>query len=487
MTGRGGLGRRLVSESAIYGLGGIANQALTVILVPIYARQLGEGGMGVVAVINATLSLSQLIAALALPQAFFRAYLKNAETDADRRSALAGSFGLRLAVSLGFLALYSAASVPLTALVFGDLADLPLLFLIGPIVFCDSLNLVPLSFLRAERRPREYALISFGRAIIGTVLIVGLVVGLDMGPLGVVLGSVGSAVISAAVGMFIYLRGTSVGPRWDPKLNRSMLAFSLPLVPAALASWGLNLSDRYILNIHRGFEELGVYATGYTGGLVINALAIAPFTLAWGAAYWEIGRGDDAPVIFRRVLTLFTVAASGAALALAGIGTDAIRLLLTPGFDDARYIVPFSAFGMVLYGVYTIVATGLNLTSHTGWLPLTMGAAAATNLVLNLVLIPSMGMIGAGISTIAGYGLLAVTTGAVAQRHYRVEWDLARVIASLGIAGGLSAAALLGPDMLLWRLGCIAAYPVAVVALGVVDRRDFARIGSAIRRRLPGA
>ena len=142
---------------------------------------------------------------------------------------------------------------------------------------------------------------------------------------------------------------------------------------------------------------------------------------------------------------------------------------------------------MVLYGVYTIVATGLNLTSHTGWLPITMGAAAATNLVLNLVLIPSVGMIGAGVSTIAGYGLLAVTTGAVAQRHYRVEWDLGRVIASLGIAGALSAAALLGPDMLLWRLACIAAYPAAVVTLGVVDRRDIVRIGSAIRRRLPSA
>ena len=486
MSGRPGVGRRLVSESAVYGLGGIANQALTIILVPIYARQLGEGGMGVVAVINATLSLSQLIAALALPQAFFRAYLKQAESGADRRAVLAGAFGLRLAVSLGFLAVYSFASVPLTGLVFGDLADLPLLLLIGPIVFLDSLNLVPLSFLRAERQPRAYALISFGRAVIGSVLIIGFVVVLDMGPLGVVLGSVGSALISATMGMIVYLRRAAVGPSWNPSLTRSMLAFSLPLVPAALASWGLNLSDRYVLQVHRGFEELGVYATGYTGGLVINALAIAPFTLAWGAAYWEIARSDNAPVVFRRVLTLFTVAASGAAVALAAIGTDAIRLLLTPGFDDARYIVPFSAFGMVLYGVYTIVATGLNLSSHTGWLPITVGAAALANLALNLLLVPGLGMIGAGISTIAGYALLAVGTGLAGQRHYPVGWDLPRVIGTLAVGGGLAAASLLGPDLLAWRLACIAAYPLAVVALRIVDRRDLERIWAAIRRRQPG-
>lgn len=486
MSARGGIGRRLVSESAVYGLGGIANQALTVILVPIYARQLGEGGMGVVAIINATLSLSQLVAALALPQAFFRAYLKQAETGAERREVLAGSFGLRLGVSLSFLALYSAASVPLTVLLFGDLADLPLLLLVGPIVFLDSLNLVPLSFLRAERQPKAYALISFGRAVIGSLLIIGFVVVLDAGPIGVVLGSVGSALITAGAGMAVYLRRTAIGPRWNPALSRSMLAFSLPLVPASLASWGLNLSDRYVLNLYRGFEELGVYATGYTGGLVINALAIAPFTLAWGAAYWEIARSDDAPAVFRRVLTLFTVAASGAAVALAAIGTDAIRLLLTPGFDDARYIVPFSAFGMVLYGVYTIVATGLNLASRTGWLPMTMGLAALTNLGLNLLLVPSLGMFGAGIATVAGYALLAASTGAAAQRHYPVAWDLPRVMGSLAIGGGLAAAALLGPDAIAWRLACIAAYPLAVVALRIVDRRDVRRVADAVRRRRSG-
>ena len=484
MSARGGLGRRLVSESAVYGLGGVANQALTIILVPIYARVLGESGMGVVAVINATLSLSLLFATLALPQAFFRAYLKDAETDAERRRVLAGAFGLRLAVSLVFLALYSVASVPLTSLVFGSMADLPLLLLVGPIVFLDSLNLIPLSFLRAARQPRTYALVSFGRAVLGSLLIIVFVVALDLGPLGVVLGSVGSALVTAVIGMALYLRRTGIGPRVDLGLSRSMLAFSLPLVPAALAGWGLNLADRYVLNAFRGLDELGVYSVGYTGGLVINALAVAPFTLAWGAAYWEIARSDDAPAAFRRVLTLFTIGASAGALALSALGTDAIRLLLTPGFDDARYIVPFSAFGMVLYGVYQVVATGLNLTSHTRLLPLTMGAAAITNVALNLLLVPGLGMYGAGIATIAGYLVLAIVTAAVSQRHYPVAWDVPRVVGTLALASGLGTASLLGPDSTLWRLGCLVVFGVAVVVLRLVDPTDVARARMTVKRRL---
>jgi O-antigen/teichoic acid export membrane protein len=320
--------------------------------------------------------------------------------------------------------------------------------------------------------------------VLGSILIIGFVVVLDTGPIGVVLGSVLSALVTATIGMAVYLRRTGIGPRWNARLTRSMLAFSLPLVPASLAGWGLNLSDRYVINAYRGFDELGVYATGYTAGLVINAVAIAPVTLAWGAAYWEIARSDDAPLVFRRILTLFTVAASGAALALAAIGTDAIRLLLTPGFDDARYIVPFSAFGMVLYGTYSIVATGLNLTSHTRWLPVTLGAAALANLALNLLLVPAIGIYGAGIATIAGYGLLTASSGLVSQRYYPVPWDLPRVFGALALGGGLAAAALLGPDLLIWRLACIAAYPLAVVVLRIVSAADVRRALAPVRRRL---
>ena len=89
----------------------------------------------------------------------------------------------------------------------------------------------------------------------------------------------------------------------DRRLARHMLAFSLPLVPASVASWTLNLSDRYLIAAFHGPAAVGTYSAGYTVGLAINALAISPFTLAWGAAYWEIAKQDDARAVISRVLT----------------------------------------------------------------------------------------------------------------------------------------------------------------------------------------
>ena len=147
--------RRLLGESAVYGLGGVANQALAIILVPIYARQLGSEGYGTVALLTTTLSTATLIATLAMPQAFFREYLREAVDDRQRRAVLRTTLGLRLIASLAALAIMLLLAWPLAELILGGADSWLLMALIGVVVLFDTLNLIPLSFLRAERRPHR--------------------------------------------------------------------------------------------------------------------------------------------------------------------------------------------------------------------------------------------------------------------------------------------------------------------------------------------
>jgi O-antigen/teichoic acid export membrane protein len=478
-----GFGARLASDSLVYGLGGVANQAVAVLLVPIYARELGPPGVGVTGVLNATISLALLLIGLALPQAFFRWYLREASSRGEQQRVLRTVLGIRIAASLAGFAVVLLAVVPLTALLYdGD--HLLVFALVAPIVLFDSFNAIPLSFLRAQRRPREYVAMSLTRAVVGTILILGLVIALDFGVVGVALGAAIAAGASAAIGLGVLLRSGTARPRLDVSLARPMLGFALPLVPAAIAGWALNLSDRPLLQVIGGDTDLvGIYTLGYTGGLVVNALAIQPFALAWGAAHWEISRADDAPPTFARVLTWFLALASGVALLLSAIGTDAIRLLAGPAFEMSRYIVPFSAFAYVLYGAHAIAASGLSIVGRSKLVALTMGAAAGVSVSLNLALIPLLGMFGAAISTVAGYLLLAVLSGRLSQRHYPVPWQLGRGALIVVIAAGLSAAALLGPDHVAWRLLCVAVYPALLLGLRVVRIEQARTLASALRRR----
>ena len=478
---RGWLVRRLLSESAVYGLGGVANQALSVLLVPLYARQLGVADYGILAVLITTQSLTTMIVSLALPQAFFRSYLNEAADPAERATVLRTSIALRATVSTAGLALFSVLGFPLAALL-GAPERAPLVLLIGPIAFLDSVNTLPLSVLRAERRASAYATLAFLRAGLALVCIIVLVVGLGLGIAGVLIGSLIAAAVAASVGLAIVGGASDWRIGWNGRLVRHMLKFSLPLVPAALAGWALSLSDRYIIQAVDGSTAVGIYAGGYTIGLAISALIVQPFGLTWGAAYWELSHETYAKRLFARVLTGFTVGASFIALALSALGTDIIRILLTPAFDPGRWVVPFAAFAYVCYGIYSVLGTGLNLESQTRWLPITIGVPAALNVILNLVLIPRVGYMGAAFSTLLCYALLALLTGLAAHRYYPVPWELGSTLAALTLGFGLAELALFGPDAVVWRLACVLVYLPLLVLARVIRWSDVGLLRSALQR-----
>ena len=478
-----GQASRLAGDALVYGIGGVASSAVSILLVPIYARQLGDAGVGVTGVLNSVIALSLVLFGLALPQAFFRWYLKEATDRHERARVIGTTLTIRVAGSLIGFVIVLAGAVPLTALLYGG-EYLPVFALAAPIILFDSFSSIPLSVLRAQRRARAYVAVSLTRALLGTLLILTLVVPMGIGVVGVAAGSAIAAAISAGVGVAALLRLRAARPSLDADLAGRMLRFALPLVPAGLAGWVLNLSDRPLLQVMTGDEAVvGVYTLGYTGGLVVNALIVQPFSLAWGATMWEIARRDDAPSIFARTLTWFLAVAAGAALLLAGLGTDALRLLVGPEFELSRFIVPFSAFAYVLYGAYTITASGLGIVGRSALVATTMAVAAASAVAMNVALIPLVGMFGAALSTLVSYAFLAVLSGAVSQRHYAVPWQLGRAAGILGIGGVLSAAALLGPDHALWRIGCVLAYAPILLATRLIEPSDARAVVRSLLRR----
>jgi len=481
-AGGRGFGARLAGDSLVYGLGGVANQVVAVLLVPIYARQLGPEGVGVAGVLNSTVSFATLLVGLALPQAFFRWYLREATTAGQAARVLGTTLTIRIAASIAGFGLVLLAAIPLTALLYAG-QHLVVFALAAPIVMFDTFNAIPLSYLRAGRRPRDYIVISISRAVVATVLILGFVIVGRFGVAGVALGGAIAAALGAILGAVALLRAGAMRVAYDRSLSRAMLAFALPLVPAGIAGWTLNLSDRPLLQVMTGSAEIvGVYTMGYTAGLVINALVVQPFSLAWGAAYWEISRSDGAPATFARVMTWFLALASGVALLLAGLGTDVLRLLVGPAFESSRFIVPFSAFAYVMYGGYLIASAGLNIAGRSKTLAAVMVGAATLTLVANLVLIGPLGMYGAAVSTVAGYALLLFMTARSGQGAFRVPWQVGRGATIMAIAVGLSVAALLGPDHLLWRVACVAAYPPVLLAVGLVRVDQGRRLLDVLRR-----
>ncbi len=479
---RRSLARRLATESAIFGLGGAANQILNFLLVPLYAAALGIAEYGVFAILNSMLALGSTLAGFALTQSFFRTFLRDAETEGDRRQALATALTLRLLVSGVAVTLFIVSAPFLTGGLFGDSRRLGVVLLLAPNIFLDTLNMIPLQFLRGTRRPGWFAAIVGVRAVASAVAIVVFVFPLEMGIFGAVLGGVVGSLAASVVAFPMLARFGGLSLQWNVPLMKSMLAFSAPLVPAAAAGWFLNLSDRWLLQLFEGSRVVGIYSLGYALGVAVNVFLIQPFLMTWAAAKWDVYRGAGAPRVYAEVTTAFITLSAFAALGLSALGTDAMRILFPAGADAGRFVIPFSAFAYVFLAGHTMAMTGLHVVSRTSVVGITMVLAAGVNLGLNLILIPALGFIGAGIATVLSYALLAVATAILSHHWYPVPWELRKLAIVVGLAAGLSAAAVMGPDHPLWRIACLLVYAPALMLLGAVPIQTLVNLLRSARR-----
>jgi len=335
------------------------------------------------------------------------------------------------------------------------------------------------SLFRVEERSTAFVAASLANVLITVGATVLLVVGLDKGATGAVVGNfVGT--LCVYVPLLVYRR-FQLGLVFDRELFRQMNRFGLPLVPSALALWAINFIDRIFIAQYKGQAEVGVYSVAVRLSSAVVFLMIA-FRLAWPAFAYSIEDEREAKRTYAFVLTYLTLVCCWLSLALGALAPWIVRVLAAPAYRRASEAIALLAFASTAYAGYTVLAIGSGRARKTQLNWVISAAAAAVNIVLNVILIPPYGMIGAAISTAAAYAALFVGMVLYAQRVYPVPYQWRRLAIALGAAVALTAIGRaldvpLGVAILL-----VAAYPVALALLGFYLPAERARLLNSLYR-----
>jgi peptidoglycan biosynthesis protein MviN/MurJ (putative lipid II flippase) len=149
------------------------------------------------------------------------------------------------------------------------------------------------------------------------------------------------------------------------------------------------------------------------------------------------------------------------------------------------------AFGYWFWGLFQLLQTGFYVCKSTRALPLLTAAAVVVNAFANLVLLPTLGFVGAAVATTLTFAVLCVATHARAREVYPLDVAWGRVLGPGALAAALAAVAVLAPlpDTLTpvgWKLLALAVWFPAAWRMGVPpDGREQVRAGLAalLRRR----
>jgi O-antigen/teichoic acid export membrane protein len=367
---------------------------------------------------------------------------------------------------------------------------------IGDLVGVDDSKLVAAAFvgvwaqmnyeqLTSLFRVEERSLAFVGATLVNLLVTVGatviLVVGLDQGALGVIVGNwIGTLVVY--LGLLGYRR-EQLGLQFDRKLLREMQHFGWPLVPAALALIGINFADRFFLSHLSGLNEVGKYELGVRVASAM-VLLLTAFRTAWPAFAYSLDDEREAKRTYAFVLTYLVFLASWLALGLGILAPWIVRVLASnDAFWAGADVVGMLAFGTAFYAAYIVMAIGVGRTRRTQFNWVITGIAAIVNFALCLALIPSYGMVGAGIATLAAYIALFLAMTYWAQKVYPVRYQWVRVAKAIGVAGVLTVGAKLVDAPLALAIVIALSYPIVLGLIGFYLPAERARLKAIYRPR----
>ena len=469
--------KRLGKHSAIYGLGGLVSRILAVLLLPLYTRFLSPSDYGKVETLIALTTVAGIALRLGITSALFRFYFDSPEPE-RRRVVLRTSFWFTMTMATAGLVVGVALSPSISDLLFGSPDDWELVAA-SFVNLWVNMNYEQLtSLFRLEERSTAFVSASLANIFLTVGATVVLVVALDQGPLGVIVGNfLGTLLVY--LGLVGYRR-EQLGLQFDRGLLREMNRFGVPLMPTALFLWVTNFSDRFFLVKLTDTTEVGLYSVGVRIASAM-VLLLTAFRLAWPAFAYSIEDDREARRTYAYVLTYLILVTTWVATGLTLLSPWIVDWLAAPAFASASRVVGPLAFAAVAFGGYIVVAIGLGRARRTQFNWVVTGAAAAVNVALNLILIPPYGMMGAAIATVSAYATMFVGMSVWGQRVYRVPYQWRRVATAAAAGVALAVAGKLLDGGLAVALALALAYPLALVPLGFYLPAERRAIGARFR------
>jgi len=437
--------RELSTNVTVYGLGDVAVSIVNFFLLGLYVKYFSPEDYGVIGILGGVEVIAKIVFRFGLDGSFMR-FFYDSDSVEDRQRLASTLFFFLLAINGAVLVVLLAVAPAMAGALLGARTQTGALRLMLLNTFAIGFTFIPFHVMRLERRTVTFSVMTLARAVLTIFARLVLVVWIGMGVAGLYLADllVTVGVMAALAKWFAPL----IRPVFSGAVLRDALAFGLPRVPHAGAQQVIAVGDKFILKWFVTMDNVGVYSMAVSFGLT-QKLFLSAFESAWAPFYYATIKEPDAPRVFRTVTTYGVAILVLLTAGLSVVGADAARAM-THGFllapDDPRWsivssVIAWTAIGVFFQGVYLLTSIGLNITKRTQYYPVATMTAAATNVGLNLLLIPRYGLLGAAWANGAAYAVQAGLGYAFSRRFYPIayEWGrLARVVLA-GLAAVVSA------------------------------------------------
>ena len=490
--------KKLLGDTAIYGLSSIIGRFLNYLLVPLYTYKIAaeSGGYGVVTNLYAYTGLMLVLLTFGMETTFFR--FSNKE-NTNPEKTLSTSLIAVGSVALFFVLLITIFLKPICNTL--NYASHPeYVEIMAIIVALDAFQAILFSRLRYENRPIKFASLKLLFIVLNIAmnLFIFLVAPNIYQQYPSLMGwynpdyQVGYIFVVNLIctslvtfGFIPELRHLRNGMDWG--LLKKMLKYTWPLLLLGLAGILNQVADkicyRYIVPGQEGEVQLGIY-----GACVKIAMIMAMITQAFRYAYEPFVFGNDkdknnkeVQAVVMKYFVIFTMVAFLAVM----MYMDILKFIIKDDYWDGLKAVPIVMMAEVFMGIYFNLSFWYKLIDKTWWGAIFSGIGCAVLLAVNFVFVPKVGYMACAWGGVAGYGVCMVLSFLIGRKKYPVPYETGRILLYMGMAVALYLlSTIYQPESLVSRLAYNTIYLIVFVVVAyILDIKKVINISNILKHK----
>ena len=368
-------------------------------LLPILTKYLSKEDYGVLSVFNASTRFISILISLGITSILMTKIFK---TDKRSLSSYFKTYYVLILLNCFIVSVFTVISL----LFFDDFFGIPkkIAFVI-PLVSVGLLfyELI-LSLMIYKRQPLSYAITSlskFGMEIILTLL---FIVVLFYNWEGRVCSLVIAIIFINVISLRYLKKENLLNGKFDVKKLKEMVFFSAPFLMFDFSTVVLNLSDRYFIEYFLGLSKTGIYSIAFLVGSIILLIVNALINVFRPLIYEKIKNYAQEKTSLRKFSIQYFITLLAATIFLVFV----LKKIIFIYFIDAKFfaseeIVWTIAFGFFYWGLYAFYISYFIFEKVNKIIFSVSTLTIILNLILNYILIPEFGTIGAGYATLATY------------------------------------------------------------------------------------
>jgi O-antigen/teichoic acid export membrane protein len=432
--------QKLFKQTFIYGLATVLPRMLSFLLVPLYTTKgvlSSVAEYGEISVIFSYFVIFNVVLAYGMETAFFRFFNKE-----ENKEEVVGTSTISLILSsLGFFVLALIFQNQIASFINIDVKYINLVIWT---LLLDALVIIPFAWLRANEKPKRYAIIKILNVVINLGLNLFFLLALKKLALSnsffesiykpnfeisyIFIANLIASSVTLVLMLSFY---TKVKFVFNSQLWKSMFRYAFPVLVAGIAFSINETFDRILLKELLPEDiadtDIGMYSACYKIAVFMTLFATA-YRLGIEPYFFSHSKSDNPQKNYAKILELF-VAFGSVILLFVVVFADLLKPYIVRSEDywEAMWIVPIVLLANFCLGIYHNLSVWYKITDRTKFGAYISVFGALITLAINIFFIKTYSYKASAIATLVAYSSMMILSYYFGRKYYPIPYNLKKI------------------------------------------------------------